>query len=118
MNSIFGNELIDDFVHKELVPLSHPSEKGSKWILQVDLPGVKKKDIKVSLTSDHIVIKAKLEESYCVSRRNCVVEFDYFKKVVELPSSVDTKNISAEFKGGILTIVMPKATTGKRIPLE
>lgn len=118
MNSIFGYELIDDFIHRELVPLSHITEKDSKWILEIDLPGVKKNKIELTLTGGHIVIKAKLEESYCISRHGRMTEFEYFKKVVELPLHVNIKNISAKFKNGILTIIIPKITTGKKIPIK
>jgi HSP20 family protein len=118
MNSAFGHEFMDDFVHHELVPLSHFTEKNSKWILEVDLPGVKKNNIDVTITSGHLVIKAKLEESYRVSRHGYVTEFEYFKKVIGLPPHVNTKKIETKFKNGILTITILKITAGKKISVK
>ena len=60
--SIAG-DLFDDYVNKELIPLSHITEKETEWFLAVDLPLVNKKDVSVTLSSRHIVIKAKLEKT-------------------------------------------------------
>ena len=113
-----GHESIDDFVHRELVPLTHFTEKNSKWILEVDLPGVKKNNIGVTLTSGHIVINATLNESYRVSRHGHITKFECFKKVTTLPSHVNIKEITAKFNNGILTITIPKITSGKKIPIK
>ncbi len=118
MNAFFGNMLFDDFIHKELVPLSHLKERHASWTLEVDLPLVDKKNIEVTLSEDHLTVKAKLTKTYCISRGSTVTEFDYFKKTIKLPSYIDTKQISAIFKNGILRITMPKPSDGKKISIE
>lgn len=118
MNSIFDSGLIDDFVHRELVPLSHLTETDSKWILQIDLPGVRKKDVSVAVTRGHIIVKAKLEKSHPVSRHGHLTKFESMKKVSSLPVPADAKKITASFKGGILTIIIPKITNGKKILID
>jgi len=118
MNSFFGERLFDDFIHKELVPLIHLKEKDSAWMLEMDLPLVDKKNIEVKLSENHLIVKAKLTKSFCVSRGDVLTEFDYFKKTINLPSGINTKEISAKFKDGILKIIMPKSETGKKIPIE
>ena len=115
--SIFGTEL-DDFVNKQLVPLSHIYKEGDIFVLKIDLPSVKKKDIDITLTQQHIIIKAKLEKTYCISRLNCVQEFEYFNKIVPLPSEIDPRKVSAKFSSGILTITMPKKQKGVRLKIE
>jgi HSP20 family protein len=118
MNFFFGNTVFDDFVHKELVPLSHLKEKHSSWTLEMDLPLVDKKNIEVTVSDDHLTVKAKLTKTYCISRGSTITEFDYFKKTIKLPSGINTKQISANFKNGILKITMPKPTDGKKISIE
>ena len=118
MNSFFGKTLFDDFIHKELVPLSHLKEKHASWTLEVDLPLVDKKNIEVALSDDHITVNAKLTKTYCISRGSTITEFDYFKKTIKLPSGINTKQISANFKNGILRITMPKPSDGKKISIE
>ena len=109
---------MDDYANKELTPLAHFTEKDSKWILEIDLPMVNKKDINITLTNDHIVVTAKLEKTYCVSKRSCITEFNYFKKVIPLPIGIDKEKISAKFNIGILSIHIPKIMTGKKIRIE
>lgn len=118
MNSFFGDALFDDFIHKELVPLSHLKERHSSWVLEIDLPLVDKKDIEIVLSDDHLTVKAKLTKTFCVSRGSIVTEFDYFKKTIRIPSNVNTKQISAKFKNGILKVTMAKPANGKKIAIE
>lgn len=118
MNSIFENVFFDDFIHRELVPLSYLKEKHSSWVLEMDLPLVDKKNIEITLSEEYLTIKAKLTKTFCVSRGNTVAEFDYFKKTINLPSGANTKQISAIFKNGILKITMPKPVNGKKIQIE
>lgn len=117
MNSFFGDSLFDDFIHKELIPLSHLKEKDSRWVLELDLPLVDKKNVEVTISDNHITIKAKLTKTFCVSRGSVVTEFDYFKKTMELPNGVNIKQITASFKNGILKIIMPKPDDGETIPI-
>ncbi len=117
-DSFFEHHIKDDFILRELVPLSCLFEKNSKWIIQIDLPGVERKNIVVNITQGHIVVKAKLEEAYKISTHGRVTKFESLKKVVELPPHADIKKISAKFKNGILTITIPKIDSGKRIPVK
>ena len=109
---------VDDYANEELTPLVHFTEKDSKWILEIDLPMVNKDDIDITLADDHVVVTAKLEKAYCVSKRDCMTEFNYFKKFTLLPTGIDKEKFSAKFNNGILSIHMPKITTGKKIRIE
>ena len=109
---------IDDFLNKELMPLSRLEEKDAEWILEIDLPFVNKRNINVILTAHHLIIKAKLEKTYRVSKFNSTTEFDYFKKTLPLPPAIDVKRISAKFKNGILRISLPKINTGKKLRVD
>ena len=115
---LVDGDTFDDFLNDELSPLYHLKELDTKWILEIDLPGVNKKDISVNLTSHNLVIEAKLEETYCVSKMNCIHEFNYFKKSVPLPAGIDERNIIAKFDQGVLTIFVPKILKGKTIQIE
>jgi HSP20 family protein len=109
---------VDDYANKELAPLSHLTEKDSKWILEIDLPFVNKKDIEITITDNQMIVTAKLEKTYCVSKRDCVTEFNYFKKATLFPVGIDKEKISAKFNNGILIINMPKISVGKNIKID
>jgi len=61
----------------------------------VELPGVEKKDIKLSGTEDKLTISVDTPER------------KYFKEV-ELPSKVETKKATSAYKNGVLDITVPK----------
>ncbi len=112
------DDMFDDFMHNELVPLSYLTEKNSRWELHIDLPGVKRKNIKVTTTADHIIVEARLEEAYNVSRHGHIAKFEQFKKIIKIPPHSDIKKTSAKFKNEILTITIPKIHTGKKITVD
>lgn len=116
-NPVLVRHMDDDFILREIVPLSCVIEKNSKWMLQIDLPGVERKNIIVTITHGHIVIKAKLEKAYNVSNHESITKFENLKKIIELPPHADIKKISAKFENGMLAITVPKIESGKRIPI-
>ncbi len=118
MNAFFGDRFFDDFILKELSPLSHLREMDSGWILEVDLPLVDKKDITINISDNHLTIKAKLKKTFTISRGSTVSEFEYFRKTIVLPTGINSKEISAKFKNGILRITMPKISNGKKINIK
>jgi HSP20 family protein len=61
----------------------------------VELPGVEKKDIKLSGTEDKLTISVDTPER------------KYFKEV-ELPAKVETKKATSKYKNGVLDITVPK----------
>jgi len=61
----------------------------------VELPGVEKKDIKLSGTEDKLTISVDTPER------------KYFKEV-ELPAKVETKKATSTYKNGVLDITIPK----------
>ena len=70
-----------------------PAENEVRVI--VELPGVEKKDIKLSGTEDKLTISVDAHEP------------KYFKEV-ELPVKVDTKKATTKYKNGVLDITIPK----------
>ncbi len=118
-NSILDPNFDDDVYEKILSPLSCLREFDTKWILEFDLPLVKKEDIIVSLdTGNAITVEAKLKETYVDSNRGYKHEFQYFKKRVSLLGNIDDKKISANFTNGILIITIPKIFKGNKIQID
>ena len=79
--------------------------------LAVELPGLTREDIDISLRGDALTIQGqKAEESedtqasYRVSERR----FGRFERTFALPDDVDTSKIDASFRDGVLRIALPK----------
>lgn len=87
------------------------AETDKEIKVTAELPGVDEKDIDITLTGDLLTIKGekKIEEE----RKNDnyhVVERSYgsFQRSLRLPFLAGDKDVSAEFKNGVLTVAIVK----------
>ncbi|NPA65824.1 MAG: Hsp20/alpha crystallin family protein [Epsilonproteobacteria bacterium] len=104
---------------KELVdftPAVNTREDEDAYYIDVDLPGVKKDDVEISIDKNILTIKGKREV------RKEVKEEDYYRiesaygtfaRSFTLPEKVDTENIEAKTEDGVLEIVIPKLKVEK-----
>ena len=87
-------------------------EKDDKFVVKAELPGMKEKDIDVSVMGNMLVIRGekksetevKEEDYYC-----CEHSYGNFYRSISLPSTVDATKIEANYEDGILAISLPKA---------
>ena len=110
----FFNTSISDFIGGDFVNTS-PSiniiEESDKFLVEVASPGLDKKDFDVQIDNDHLIISAKRESKTEDSKENYSRrEFNYtsFKRSFHLPETIDAEAINANYKDGILTIVLNK----------
>lgn len=91
-------------------------EDQDHFSVTLEIPGLKKDEIKVTLQDQTLTIsgekKREAEEKNKTYHR---VERSYgtFVRTFELPSDVDANKINAEFKDGILMITLPKSEESK-----
>lgn len=91
-------------------------EENDNFVVKVELPGMKKEDINVSLHDGNLIIsgerkgetKGESAEVYRAERY-----FGKFQRVVSLPALVAANQIKAEYKDGILTVTLPKSEEAK-----
>ncbi len=86
-------------------PHTEVTEKDDEIIVIIDIPGVEKSDIKVSLEGQTLIISASSKDR------------QYYTEL-SLPAAVDENNIKANYKNGVLTVTLKKASRGKEIPIE
>ncbi len=99
-----------------LMPPVDVTEKNDKFTVSVELPGLNKDDIKLSLQNNVLTISgSKKRESETKDDRFHRIErsFGTFCRTINLASSVDASKIDADFKDGILTVNMPKVEEAK-----
>lgn len=84
-------------------------ELDDAWLLQVELPGVKRDDVDIQLTGRRLVVRAerKTAERKGLLRRSTRTTGRYFLEVV-LPDELDPEGIEASIEDGVLTIRAPK----------
>ena len=95
-------------------PLADVTEADDAFHVEIELPGVKSKDIDVEANGQELVVtgEIKAKERKLVRRRSTrrTVAFDYR---LRLPGEVDTEKINAQMSDGVLTITVPKAEVAK-----
>ena len=100
-------------------PLADLSETDDAYLVEVDLPGVKRDDVTVEATGSALTVRGELKEKERVGllrhRTRRTGEFLY---QVSLPTGVDAEKISAELADGVLTVRVPKAETAKPRQIE
>ena len=92
-------------------PLMDIVEDRNKIEASLELPGMVKSDVKVTVKDNVIQIKAeKKEKKVEEGKRYYRQERSYrgFYKSFTVPSVVDTKKIKTHFDKGILTLTLPK----------
>lgn len=84
-------------------------EDEANYHARVELPGVKKEDVKVELEKDLLSISyAKKTEG---EKRSESVSYS---RSLRVPEGIDAEKISAKLEDGVLTVTLPKAEGAKR----
>ncbi|KAI9256451.1 HSP20-like chaperone, partial [Phascolomyces articulosus] len=101
-----------------MTPTINVYENDKHWTIYVEIPGVKKEDIKVDVKKDLITIsgEAKFDKEYTNSGNVRYLHECYqgtFKRSLTLPDDIDHDKISAKFENGILHVNLPKAPETK-----
>lgn len=88
-------------------------DEGDKFRINVDLPGVKKEEIKLNVTDNSIEISAEHKEQEEEKKKNYVRKERkeiMYHRTLPLPEKVASLKASAKLNNGILTIEIPKTT--------
>lgn len=89
-------------------------ETENELVLKADLPDVKLEDIEVRVENQTLTLKGerKFEEkdgSYHRIERN----YGTFVRSFTVPATVDAEKVKAEFKNGVLSVMLPKKEAAK-----
>lgn len=103
--SFFGSDAMGEFK-------TDIKDSGDAYVLEADLPGFKKEDIKIDLDGEYLTIRAtrkgesdeKDKKGNFVRRERC---FGSFSRSFDV-SGVKAEDIKAKYADGVLTLTMPK----------
>lgn len=91
-------------------------ETDDSYVLKADLPGLKKEDIKIDVHDNTLTFKGEKKVEKKTEKDNYVrVERSYgsFKRSFTLSDNVDSENIKAGYKDGVLEITLVKKEEAK-----
>lgn len=97
-------------------------DNGNEIVISVDLPGVSKKDVDLSISGENVFIKAtraaSAPQGYTAHRRE---RSSYtFEHSFKLPVPVETQKAEASLQDGVLTVTLPKSPNAqpRQIPVK
>ena len=101
------------------LPLSNLSRNRKKdtYTIEIDLPGVKKEDINLSIEEDYLIMTAERKMSKEVKKEDYYLmesAFGKYARSLYLPDDIDRDSIGASFKNGRLSIKFEKIPSKKR----
>jgi HSP20 family protein len=102
-------------------PVVDISEDKDNFYLHVELPGMKREDVKVSYEDGLLTItgeKKSEKEEKDVNYHRVERRFGKFERSFRMPSHIVSDRIDAHFENGVLTITLPKAEEAKPKEIE
>ena len=93
-------------------------EQDNAFIATVDLPGIKKEDIEISLDEGVLSISGERKLEHQVGEEGTayrLIERSYgaFSRSFTLPQGVDFTKVEANFADGVLKLTLPKSEAAK-----
>jgi HSP20 family protein len=122
-DNFFGGSLLDSEACKAVdwSPSMEVEESENAFFLNVEVPGMKKKDIDISIKENVITISGekkakeqKKESAYYLNE----VRYGKFSRSFKLPGNVDIDKIKGSWNEGMLTVEVPKTEIAKPRKIE
>ena len=131
-NFLNFSNLLDDIFNRDLpsvftsnfntgitLPKVNIKETAEAFIVEMAVPGLNKSDFHIDLDNQILSISTeKKEEKKHLKENYTRREFGYssFKRTFNLPESINDEKINANYKDGILSILLPKKEEAKQKP--
>ena len=103
------------------LPALDIGETDAEVTIRAEVPGIPAKDINLSITGNVLTISGEKEQKEEQKKENfyqCERRFGSFRRVLELPETVDADKISAEADNGVVTIKIAKKPGAKPRQVE
>jgi HSP20 family protein len=96
-------------------PVVDVEETEDAFLVDLELPGVKKKDIDIEIADGRLVVSGERRENQRTGfLRRRGRSFGRFVSQITFPEEVDEDNVEASLDDGVLHLRVPKRTTSKR----
>ena len=85
-------------------------EKNDRLVTKIDLPGMKKEEVRVEVTDGHLAISGERRTEAEEKKDNvyrCEREYGSFYRAIPLPGGVKLEDVHATFADGVLEVSIP-----------
>jgi HSP20 family protein len=124
-HDVFGNDFnkfcntafdTDRVASKSFSPAMDIAESENEYVLVLNVPGVKKEDVKLNVEDNVLTISGERKSHPLPEKTEWLrneIRTGSFTRTVKLSKNVDAEKISAELNDGVLKVVLPKAEAAK-----
>ena len=95
-------------------------EKGDKYLIDIDLPGYDKENIKISVENGYLTVQATIDSNDEEKEKGKFVRRERYmgtcSRSFYVGEDVKSEDIKATFKKGILRLEVPKKEDKKELP--
>ena len=117
---LFDDFFDDNFFNKKEKNLMKTDikEKKDKYVIEMDLPGFEKENIKLELNNGYLTISGKQENKIDEEEEKFVHKERFYGECTRsffVGDNIKEEDIDAEFKNGILKIDIPKKEEQKEL---
>ena len=115
--SRFIDRLFDESIDRDAVrtPALDVSETDAAYTVALDVPGVTREQLKVSIEGRRLTVETTVEAAPAATDSAAAPRVLYreratarYARTVSLPAEVDQANSSAKFENGVLTLTLAK----------
>jgi HSP20 family protein len=92
-------------------------ETDDAYVIEADLPGVKREDIDIELAGNELLVTGEIKQREGKFRRR-TRRVGRFELRVALPDGVDGGKVDARLDHGVLTVRVPKAEKAQRRKID
>ncbi len=103
------------------LPSTNINEKETEFVISMEMPGVSRKDVEVSVEGGSLTVaaeKVNKVESEGLLRNE--IRTDKFRRSFQIGSNIDGSKIKAKMEDGILKLILPKKpeNVGRKIDIS
>jgi len=120
-DGVFRGTGDEDYSFSSWTPAVYIAEHDDEYLVKVELPGVNKDEVKLTLENNILTIRGEKKQEKETKKENYHrVERSYgsFQRSFTLPAAVKSDKIDASYKDGILKVSLPKAEEAKPKQIE
>jgi len=122
LNRFFDDDLLSQLAKENPWSMAlDVIEEKDQYVLKADLPGIKKEDIKVTLEDNILTVQAERQaETETQDKQFHRIERSYgrYQRSLNLGAKVDAGKIRANYKDGVLELIVPKSEEVKPKSVE
>ena len=99
------------------MPTVDVSETDKAYEITAELPGMDEKNVEVKLANGSLTIKGEKQDEKEEKKKDYHMRersYGSFERSFQVPDGVDADKIEANFKKGVLTVILPKSAEAQK----